>query len=641
MSSSGSTPLTPITSVGSMSSHIDKVVPTADQSGIVSNFSTVLWQGILKAAKNMSLDRNTVNLTGLTKYGPKLPDDLEGATELLGFAIWHIADEPRPNQHPNLTHGPRTGLRRQWDLMKPRPTVCEISERKDFNFSDSASNGLAFMFLAWSYIISVYLLEEQKTPVIYEEATAPSGDETPTGNQFIVDLGDASDEECRWWSALLSPGQGWKAADSGLPVWAVTYTGNMKFVVMNQPTASGPSEDEPCEEGPTQIRPPTSREAVRFLSRFASMYDLESQAALGLAMALTIPLHDNMSSTIQLPEPHLVRPNEAFHLSMVDKEFRNLSYYMVLSSNPAFFASALWAVFWEPEIDCNLVSSWCDPIIDIVKPLIEAENFELLGHVLALRRPGVGALWYGLAACGATETILAIVPFLQTLHTPVPARLLAEVSIWTDTPQSFMDLSGSGPYLQGNQISRADLWRIRHEYWNAWKDGVHFRHPPTTPFQPFGYIDSDEVESMIRGHVDCPRHHWEYTGFTWSLQNGIELTHEPCVLPTPSFAQFDTEPHLYLPPAGSGEPDHDIDHTASRRAVGDMFRWATTEIEKSGRSIYSHPWVNVKSHFAFVDKEGKRGPRTLMRLSELTMARVREWVANREDDEEVAGAGED
>lgn len=618
MSSSGDGPLTPVTSVDSMKSHADKVVPTADQSNPVFNFSKALWQGLATAARSMSFSRNTVKLASLAKYGPKLPDDMEATTELKGVANWSIAKEPAAKPGYNVTHGPRQGLRRRWHLMKFKPTACEISERNSFNFSDSESNGLVFMFLAWSYIISVFLLEQQKIPVVYEEAAGAPGGETPTGSEFMVDLGDASEEETHWWTAILSPGQGWKADHSSQPVWAIAYTGNVKFYVMNQGTSSQATD---------VIKPPTSKEALSYLARFASMYNLEGQAALGLAMALTIPLHDNMSSTIQVPEPSLVKTNIVSHTATIEKDYRNLSYYIVLSSNPAFFASALWSVFWEPEIDCNLASAWCDPIIDVIQPLINGEDFETLGHVLALRRPEVAAMWYGLVACGTTETILAIVPYLETLHTPVPAKLMPEVAAWTNTPQSFMDLTGSGPYLQDNHISRADLWRLRHEYWNAWRDGVHFRHLPTTPFRPFGHTDAGEVEVAVRAHLECSRHEWVYTGFTWNLDNGVDLTHEPCTLPT-SWAQFEADSHLHLPRSSAEQPAYELDFTASRTAVGDMFRWAATEMDTAGKHIYAHAWVDVESHFALVEQESNRGPQGMMRLSELSMERVKEWVAN-------------
>ncbi|KAL7899281.1 hypothetical protein HDV63DRAFT_336704 [Trichoderma sp. SZMC 28014] len=624
---------TPLTSIDSINSQIEKVVPTSDSSKFVQGFSKELWEGLAAAAKSSSFGRNTIDLGSLAKHGPKMPDDMEDTTELVGFATWAITREPKSLIPPLRVqpHDPRNGLKRRWSLMKPQPTSCEISERSSFQFSDSESNGLAFMFLAWSYILCAFLLEEQRTSVVYEDAAAPSNDETPSSNEFTVDLGDASDEEYRWWSALLSPGQGWKATRLGHPVWAVSYTGNVKVNVISQPSASQPSEEtEETEESGenSEIKPPTSKEAIAFLSRFASMYNLESQAVLGLAMALTVPLHKNMSSTIQLPKPHLAKPSAVSLTSIIDKEFRLLSYYMVLSSNPAFMASALWSVFWEPEVDCNLVTPWFDPVIDILQPLIEKENLEAVGHILALRRPSVAPLWYGLLACGTTETVLAIVPYLKTLNTRVPARLIPEVAVWTDSPQSFMDLPGDGPYLQGNQISRADAWRLRYECCNTWKDGAHFRYMPTTPFRPFGFINGDELEVVVRKHVEeCSRHSWTYLGFTWMLNTGVTLLHEPRVLTT-SWADFEDDSIIQPPKRESVDPSYRPDHAASQRAVGDIFRWAATEMEASGRHIYSHPWVDIRSHCIEAENAKKSGKRGMMRLSELLMERIKEWNDN-------------
>ncbi|PTB80390.1 hypothetical protein M440DRAFT_1388686 [Trichoderma longibrachiatum ATCC 18648] len=630
MSSSGGNSTTPITSIDSATTLSDNVVPTAEQSASAFDFSRSLWQGLVENARCMSLSRDTLDLMSLARHGPKMPDDMEETSELAGYAKWHLSEGPKPTGPGNVLHPARLGMKRRWDLMKHELTECELSDRSSFGFSDSESNGLAIMFLAWSYILSVFLLEEQKTSFVYTEATAASGTASSADSDFTIDLGDASDEEYRWWSTLLSPGQGWKASCAKQPVWAVKYTGNVKFSFKNPHT-------EPLSP---DIKPPSSRQAVAFLARFAAMYDLEGQARLALSMALTIPLHDKMMSTIQLPKPRLVKLEEAPPpSSLIDKEFRLLSYYMVLSSNPTFLGSALWSVFWEPAIDCNLASSWCTPIIQEIQPLIESEDLETLSHVLAQRRPGVAPLWYGLLACGITDTVSAIVPFLEKLYTHVPTKFMPEVAVWTDSPQSFMDLPGSGPYVEENKVSRADVWRLRHEYWNAWKGGIHFRNLPSTPFQPFGAVDAEEVELMVRGHLQCPRHEWVYSGFTWTTRSRIELTHEPRVLTT-SWKQFEADSRAYTPPRGAGEPDHEMDYRASKRAVGDMFRWAATEMDPSGKHIYSHPWVEMEAHLAMGldEKQESDGP---VRLSELSMDRIKEWVVNSEGDiEQVPEVGE-
>jgi hypothetical protein len=85
-------------------------------------------------------------------------------------------------------------------------------------------------------------------------------------------------------------------------------------------------------------------------------------------------------------------------------------------------------------VDCNLVSPWCDGIIEILEPLIKTNSLELLAHILALCRPNIAALWYGIALFGQTKLIKALIPFLKTLRTPTPARPIREVAFWTGSP---------------------------------------------------------------------------------------------------------------------------------------------------------------------------------------------------------------
>ncbi|UKZ47353.1 hypothetical protein TrVGV298_001571 [Trichoderma virens] len=81
-----------------------------------------------------------------------------------------------------------------------------------------------------------------------------------------------------------------------------------------------------------------------------------------------------------------------------------------------------------------------------------------------------------------------------------------------------------------------------------------------------------------------------------------------------------------------------MDYTASKQATGDIFRWAATEMEETGRHIYTHPWVNVEAHLTMVE-QAKRRPRGVVRVS--NMDRVKEWVVSSEgDDGEMAGVNE-
>lgn len=146
-------------------------------------------------------------------------------------------------------------------------------------------------------------------------------------------------------------------------------------------------------------------------------------------------------------------------------EYKSLPYYMTLSASPTVLGSALWSVFWEPGVDCNLVNAWFAPILDQFESYSShPNNLELLAKVLALRCPKLAQLWLGMALCGPTKTIASIGPFLKTLEAPM-ARPNSDAAIWTGTAQSFMDINGSGPYLRKDDtILRRDLWQLRHDY---------------------------------------------------------------------------------------------------------------------------------------------------------------------------------
>ncbi|KAK0731871.1 hypothetical protein B0H67DRAFT_89507 [Lasiosphaeris hirsuta] len=147
---------------------------------------------------------------------------------------------------------------------------------------------------------------------------------------------------------------------------------------------------------------------------------------------------------------------------------------MTLGSKPAFLSSALWSIFWEPGVDSNLVSPWCDPIVKVIMSLIDRDDLEVLDHLMALRRPNLAPLWYGVVACRQMKIIKAIVPFLERLQTPMPWRPIPEVAAWTTSPQYFMDLGGSCPYInqETGEVSRLDVWRLRHECWDAEPEGI-------------------------------------------------------------------------------------------------------------------------------------------------------------------------
>ena len=90
-----------------------------------------------------------------------------------------------------------------------------------------------------------------------------------------------------------------------------------------------------------------------------------------------------------------------------------------------------------------------------------------------------------------------------------------------------MDLRGSGPYLrEDNTISRADVWRLRHECWDVEPEGRPFRSTPLLGWPPLGVMRPEELELEVYKHVTCERHKWHYDRWTWQLENKGSIHNE-------------------------------------------------------------------------------------------------------------------
>jgi hypothetical protein len=562
----------------------DPILPTTEQVQDVFTRSKHVWQGYLEKAKSMHhIPPESLKLSNQLRRLPAIPDDLKGVLSLQGQSTWKL------NTPVTCSLNLRTGTEQRWRL-STRPTRCRFSAQVPFldwqnetgKKRASEHNGIFIMLAGWIYVLSKKLLEKQCLPIRFSTKLAPlidsSGEWDAVEHCVTVDVGDVAPDELLWWRALLAPGQGWQTPTP----WAITYEGDVMFRVAT--TAR-------CLKNSQLEQPPSSAQAIQFLSRFSARHSLAIQSSAALAMALTLPLHNAASSTVQVPKPRLGRACISSPVGTGDimQDFDSISSFMTLSSNPRFLSSALWGSFWEPGVDCNVVSPWCDGIIETLEPLIKAGRLELLAHVLALRRPNLAALWYGVALFGRTKFIDALVPFLKTLRTPTPARPIPEVAFWTGSPQSFMDLHGSGPYLrQDNTIARADVWRLRHDCWEVEPEGLPFRSTPLSGWPPFGVMRPEELELEVRRHVDCERHKWRYDRWTWQLEDkryicdeGYKEQHEEWT--------SEIESSFYQ----EHKIDYKPDHVATQTAVEEAFRWAATEIEVSSRNIYTHPWVEA------------------------------------------------
>ncbi|KAI3144823.1 hypothetical protein CBS147325_5008 [Penicillium roqueforti] len=222
-------------------------------------------------------------------------------------------------------------------------------------------------------------------------------------NQSLVqiDIGhDASVEEVRWWQAILGSDDRWDATVKYnghiyLSPWSISAK-KVEFNLATKDVLSAISE------------PPSSETALNYLSRFCVHHRLYAQCSVALAGVLFIPFLGK--GTLSLPLPRQASQSELTHringspVSIPDllaEHTELLPRYMTLSSSPQALRSILCSTFFNPDIECNLVSAWLNPALAILNSISPNE----LGPFLANRKPLLGPLWLGAILTGLANII--------------------------------------------------------------------------------------------------------------------------------------------------------------------------------------------------------------------------------------------
>ncbi|RDL30817.1 uncharacterized protein BP5553_10162 [Venustampulla echinocandica] len=579
----------------------DSVIPSNEQIQKVLIKSHNHWQQYIKeATEQPSTVFDCIEFRGLIDRTPAIPPHRllrRNGRAAYGQSTWHFSPQDK------CSLGELKGHLRPMILGITNPTIC-TTEGSSFRHwggdiveNPEPGNGLAILVFAWAYILSARLVELQGGSVRYTEVLAPiAGVESrvqATSRDVVVDLENVDSIAARWWRAILAHGQGWRATVHEHPVylspWSVSYQGSQYLQVNLLPSASAKHTSEHhC---------PSSTEAMGYLADFCAIHHLHSQSSAALAAALVLPLHELLRQEATLPEIVLVKPRDTT-IMRPDflKEDQALPYLMTLSCTARMLDSAIWGVFWEPGVDCNLVSAWFRPIINILTPIIKSGNFELLAKVMALRDPKLSPLWLGSIITGITPR--RIIPFLEHLDGTLSGPDL-DVVAWTSSPQSFIDLAGSGPYVQDSKIRRADVWRLRYICQNEYPPPSPYRSPPLTGWPPFGSVPHTSVDLEVWLHTSCNRHERLYSHWDWIIADGTRLRDY-------GFNKYSTR--WDLPPIhfqdvnlekfGSGEVGNlDLNEEVSEDATKTAFAWAieagyNPEIDKA----FNHPWLSMRDH---------------------------------------------
>ncbi|XTI93742.1 hypothetical protein V2W45_1251678, partial [Cenococcum geophilum] len=59
-----------------------------------------------------------------------------------------------------------------------------------------------------------------------------------------------------------------------------------------------------------------------------------------------------------------------------------LSYYITLSCNSWGICALLYGAFFNPIIDCNVVSTWLEPIFRVIDPIIKRGDYRTFTTVM-------------------------------------------------------------------------------------------------------------------------------------------------------------------------------------------------------------------------------------------------------------------
>jgi hypothetical protein len=324
----------------------------------------------------------------------------------------------------------------------------------------------------------------------------------------------------------------WRPKDQGgLPPWAALFTSDVKLRIKASTSA-------------VEIRsPPKSTEALELLIELCRIFDLGSRttnadaSGSGLELlppfkasflaALVLPFYQYMRLQPQLPRPHLKKtqrngPSRRSHEQIIRGYFNDIRYFMTISIHPSSVGPIIWSIFWQPDIDCNLVSPWLASVLDTLEPIIEQRQIEVLLKTFVSRRPRVAIWWIALFLLGD----LAVLDWIRRYSLKLEEKYACGsqsppdpmVSAWTKSKQSFLDFDKTSLYAGPNDlVSRADLLRCRFDH--KLQDSASSK----LSWRPFGQIHKKNVELELWPHLET-KYSRKYHSFTWYLNKKQPVT---------------------------------------------------------------------------------------------------------------------
>lgn len=511
----------------------DPLIPSPDQINYTFLKGQNIWGAYVTHAKSLPsgcIPVRSLDPYVLLQHTPPLPQDLPKKRSITGQAIW---DVPSPefskswellehtdegDWNPEFVHG----IKKTFPLSISKPIECRISTRSDFRLDDEEPNGVAILMALWSYIFCVRFLEMQRRRMRYSTTRLSpvlKQDVKPRPRDIVLYFGCASRDLVRWLCAVLAPGLGWQVTGP-LPPWAAHYLKDAHFIIVT---------DKPFEFL-VHEQPPSSQKAADLLAEFCALYGFGSpvednrkpfekfqQPTLAFLAALALPFYHHLELQPQLPMPRITIDHRmhAIPPECIRDYVNDLPYYMTLCLHPATAGSVIWSIFWEPGLECNLVSAWFGAILEVLQPIIEAGDLEMLAKIFIVRRLQPALLWLGVLVMCDLAMLDMLVSYLESHQERENFGSWSgpdiDVAVWTGSKQSFLDENVSDTYGgTAAQVPRSDLLRHRFNFRLGDPDILRFG------WQPPGHVPKQQIEPELwpRLEVGCSR---KYKHWIWWL----------------------------------------------------------------------------------------------------------------------------
>ncbi|KAF5633847.1 immunoglobulin variable region used by the itc63b heavy chain [Fusarium tjaetaba] len=451
-----------------------------------------------------------------------------------------------------------------------------------------SDNHLAVLVLAWAYVLSARWSEifSQALPLEYTDSQAEWLDAPPCDNtEAVVDVGNVSHDAARWWAAVLSPGQGWKASMvcgryKFMSPWSSTLE-SLPTIRLFSASRSGTPSHQRC---------PHFETAVQYISDYCALHSLHDQNRVAIATALMLPLANHDRISVILPVPRMrIAPSpissspESTHEPIYGRDIRQFDRLLTLSCNPLGVKSILGSIFYESSILCNTCGPWLQGAATFLQSGL-IPDLDVLSRMFSLRSPHLSFLWLGAIIAGLHKGFLSGPGGLLGLN-----RIDIHEAAWTGTLISFIQDHVPRQPEDTTSISR------RNEFTLAFlTQGVaRYRYPPIFPYAPLGSTAVGELDLDIRLHMACPGGHaLKFSKITWPCAGGKKEVYEAATLTT--ITRPSSKPSQAVAPRLADYSGLDPDRDISERVTRNIFTWMREMdgFPVSERKIYKHEWLD-------------------------------------------------